>query len=285
MAGSPLAAAGLGSSRLSVEVYIWIQYLRDRQKTPAEGLDVIFPMARAAGFRNIELTNVFFTPELRERTLKLLGSNGLKTPSVYVGGGMHERSAADQTITLALDVAGVARRTGCRAIINNPNPKPGKARKSDDELAFQAGALNRLGREIRKFDMQFWVHHHDPEMAEGAREWRYVLEHTDPQYVSLCMDLDWVHQGGQDPLALLREAGPRVAGLHLRNSKQKLWLEALEEGDIDYAAIARYLTEARLRPLLVVELAYRKETVVTRPLEEDLRLSRLYAEKVFHGQI
>jgi len=99
--------------------------------------------------------------------------------------------------------------------------------------------------------------------------------------VSVCLDLDWIHQGGQDPLALLREAGSRVAGLHLRNSSQKLWLEALGDGDIDYRQVAAYLKQAELRPLLVVELAYRKETAVTRPLEDDLRLSRMYAERVF----
>jgi hypothetical protein len=32
---------------------------------------------------------------------------------------------------------------------------------------------------------------------------------------------------------------------------------------------------------VVVELAYRENTVVTRPLAEDLRLSRIYAEQVF----
>jgi sugar phosphate isomerase/epimerase len=118
-------------------------------------------------------------------------------------------------------------------------------------------------------------------MAENAREWRYNLEHTDPQFVSVCLDLDWVHQGGQDPLTLLREAGSRVHELHLRNSNQKLWLEALGDGDINYRQVAGYLEQAGLRPLLTVELAYRKETVVIRSLEDDLRLSRIYAERVF----
>ena len=36
-----------------------------------------------------------------------------------------------------------------------------------------------------------------------------------------------------------------------------------------------------MSPLIVVELAYRDNTIVTRSLEEDLRLSRAYAEKVF----
>jgi hypothetical protein len=33
----------------------------------------------------------------------------------------------------------------------------------------------------------------------------------------------------------------------------------------------------------VVELAYRPDTIVTRLLQEDLRLSRIYAEKIFFG--
>jgi hypothetical protein len=33
-----------------------------------------------------------------------------------------------------------------------------------------------------------------------------------------------------------------------------------------------------------VELAYRENTAVTRSLEEDLRISRIYAEKIFSNQ-
>ena len=67
----------------------------------------------------------------------------------------------------------------------------------------------------------------------------------------------------------------------MRSAKDKLWLEDLEDNDIDYHRVARYLSEKGLAPLIVVELAYRPNTVVTRSLEENLRLSRLYAEKVF----
>jgi inosose dehydratase len=118
-------------------------------------------------------------------------------------------------------------------------------------------------------------------MAANAREWRHILKNTDPNYVSLCPDLDWMYQGGMDPLLLLREAGARVTEVHVRNSKDKLWLESFGEGDLDYIQIAAALKGLKSPPLIVVELAYRAETAVTRPLEEDLRLSRAYAEKVF----
>jgi inosose dehydratase len=268
-------------SRLSMESYIWIQYAQRLHKPLGDVLDVIFPMAREAGFRNVELNQDFLTPELRIRVLRLVTVNKLALPSVYVGGPMHERAPADRTITQCLQTAALCKDFGCRAIVTNPDPKPGGAPKSDAELAFQVRMLDRLGRELAQRGFQLWTHAHAPEMADNAREWRYNLHHTDPRYVWVCLDLDWVYQGGLDPLELLREAGRRVASLHLRNSKHKLWLQSFGPGDIDYHNVAAYLNRANLKPLLVVELAYRKNTVVTRPLEQDLRLSRIYAERVF----
>ena len=58
-------------------------------------------------------------------------------------------------------------------------------------------------------------------------------------------------------------------------------MEDLADGDVDYREIADYLKQIGYSGYLVVELAYEKGTKIKRSLEEDLRLSRLYAEKVF----
>jgi len=258
-----------------------MQYAQRQHKTLGECLDETIPMARQAGFKNVELNQSFFTPELRGRVRDLLISNHLKLPAVYVGGPMHSRELASRTMQQALEIGAFCKPLGCSAVINNPNPKPGRARKSDGELAMQAEMLNQLGQDLSKKGFQLWTHNHDPEMAENAREWRSNLKNTDPKYVWFCLDLDWVHQADLQPLELLREAGNRVAALHIRNSRDKLWLESLSGGDIDYRKVADYLKREDLSPLLVVELAYRQNTVVTRPLVEDLRLSRIYAEKTF----
>ena len=276
-----LAAKRYQSSRLSVEGYIFQQYAERQHKKLADVLDEIFPMAHKAGFRNIELNQGFLSPELRSHVLDLVEANGLRMPSVYVGGAMHRRDLADRTISQALEIAGLCKKFGCRAVVNNPDPKPHDVPKTDAELAVQVKMLNLLGRELADRGFQFWTHAHAPQMADNAREWRYNLQHTDPKYVWVCLDIDWVYQGGQKPMELLREAGRRVASLHLRNSHHKVWLESFTNGDIDYRQIASYLKQINLKPLLVVELAYMKQTVVTRPLEEDLRLSRIYAERVF----
>jgi len=280
MASSLLLARSSGS-RMSVEGYIFQQYATRQKKPLGDVLAEVFGMAHAAGFHNIEINQGFFTSELRERTLALLKANELRMPSVYVGGAMHTRDAAAATTARALEIAGLCKPFGCVAVVNNPDPKPAAAQKTDEELTVQASSLNYLGQILKRNGFELRVHHHTPELVDNAREWRHILQHTDPKYVALCLDLDWVHQGGLKPLDLLKEAGNRVHEIHVRNAKDKLWLEDLEDGDVDYREIAAFMKQEKLKPLVVVELAYRDNTTITRPLVEDLRLSRIYAEQVF----
>lgn len=274
-------AADSGDSRLSVEAYIFQQYAQRQHKKLADVLPEVIPMARQAGFHNIELNGEFFTPALKEQTLDLIRANGLRMPSVYSGGALHEKQLADKTIEQALAIAALCRPFGCRAVVCNANPKAPGVEKSDSELIVQSEQLNRMGQLLAKQGCDLRVHNHTPEMLSGAREWRYTLEHTDPTYVSLCLDLDWVHQGDQDPLKLLKEAGSRVHEVHVRNAHNKLWLEEFAAGDVNYESIAAYLKSVGRKPLIVVELAYREQTTVRRPLADDLTRSRLYAEKIF----
>jgi inosose dehydratase len=282
LAGALAATQAAGKSgyspTLAAQVYVWTQHLRSQNRTLKDGLEEIFAGTRQAGYERVELMSIFFQPDVREQTLALLKKHRLQVPIVYNGGPMHEAAAAEKTIAETLAVADIVRGAGARVIDVNPNPKPKKARKSDEELEVQSRALTRLAGELKKRKMQLIVHHHDPEMAENAREWRYMLRHTD---VPFCMDVHWIYRGGQDPLGILREAGKRVASLHLRNSQDGVWTESLGDGDVDYRKVAAHLRQIQYSGFLVVELAYEKGTKITRSLPEDLRLSRIYSEQVF----
>jgi sugar phosphate isomerase/epimerase len=80
---------------------------------------------------------------------------------------------------------------------------------------------------------------------------------------------------------ILREAGTRIGDIHLRNSANGIWLEEVAAGDVDYAAVASELKKLRYKGWLTVELAWDPTTARTRPLVEDLKRSREYAERVF----
>ena len=72
-----------------------------------------------------------------------------------------------------------------------------------------------------------------------------------------------------------------VTEIHVRNAKDKLWLETFEDGDVDYRRVVTEMRGQRQTPLIVVELAWRDNTAITRGLQENLTLGRVYAERVF----
>jgi len=276
---APRAGAQVGyRPRLAAQVFVWTQYLRKENRSLEEGLEDILAGTRAAGYEHVELMSSFFTPSLRSRTLQLIEAHKLSAPIVYHGGPMHEAAGADKTIAEALELAEAASPAGLRMLNVNPTPKPGRERKTDRELEFQARAVNRLEQELGRKGLRLILHHHDPEMAEGAREWRHLLEHT---RAGICLDPMWVARGGQNVMEIVRAAGDRLASLHLRNTQGGVCTEAFGDGDIDYREMAAWLRRQNYQGWLVVELFHEDATKVTRPLEENLRLSRRYAEQVF----
>jgi inosose dehydratase len=279
--GGNEASAAHYAPKLSVEVYIWIQRLASEKKTLAEGVEEVLASFHGAGYRRVELNQDFFQPDLRERTLALLAKHKLAPETLYAGTTMHERAAAKKSVKEVLDLARLLKPHGTRIIVTNPSPKPQQAQKTDEELETQARYVDQLGAELLQQGIKLAVHHHTPELVDNAREWRHLLKHTNPRQVFCCVDVHWAYRGGQDVMTFLRETGDRLVEVHLRNSKQGVWMEDFGPGDIDYQKVADYLRGISFNGYLIVELAYEKGTQITRPLDEDLRLSREYTEKVF----
>ena len=269
------------TDRAVAQAYIWTQEMERRNQTLEHGLSEIFASTKRAGFNQIELMQDFFAPALRDRTIAELRRNSMTAPIVYFGGTLHDNVQAEATCRRALELADTVREAGTVALNHNPDPKRPRASKAEWELNTQCEWLDHIGRELANKGLAFYVHHHDPEMADDAEEWRFILSETDPAAVSLCIDTHWVFRGGQDPLGLLKEAGTRTASLHLRNSVNKVWSEDFSDGDIDYRPIAAWLRSQSLNPWLVVELATEAGTPSTRSLEENLKRSRRYLNQVF----
>ena len=280
LGGNDARAAGY-APKLSVEIYIWIQQLATEKKTLAEGVDEVLASFHGAGYRQVELNQDFFKPELRERTFNLLAKYHLSPETIYAGTTMHEPAAAQKSVNEVAELARLLKPQGTRVIVTNPSPKPGQTRKTDEELDTQTKYVDQLGAELHQQGMKLALHHHTPELVDNAREWRHLLQHTNPRRVYCCVDVHWAYRGGQEVMAFIRETGYRLVELHLRNSKQGVWMEDFGPGDIDYQKVADYLRGISFKGYLVVELAYEKGTQITRSLDEDLRLSRQYAEKTF----
>jgi inosose dehydratase len=279
--GSPDKGAGGYAPKLSVEGYIWTQYFASQKVTLAEGDEEALRETHQAGYQRVELSADFFTPVVREHTRELLAKFALNPESIYAGTTLHEPPAAERSIQFVLELARFLKPLGTRVIITNPSPKPNQQRKSENELKTQAHYINQLGAALRRQGIRLLLHHHTPELRDNAREWWYELQHTNPKLAGCCVDVHWAYRGGQEVMPFLRRVGTRIESLHLRNSQHGAWMEDFGPGDVDYTQVAEYLHQINYEGFLVVELAYEKDTVMTRGLEEDLRRSRIYTEKVF----
>ena len=244
-------------------------------------MDEVLASFHRAGYHRVELNQDFFKPELRERTLALLAKYNLAPETIYASTTMHEAAAAEKSVKEVVELARLLKPRGTRIIVTNPSPKPSQARKTDEELVTQAKYVDQLGAELHQEGMKLALHHHTPELVDNAREWRHLLQHTNPSRVYCCVDVHWAYRGGQEVMPFIRATGHRLVELHLRNSKKGTWTEDFGPGDIDYQKVADYLRGIGFKGYLVVELAYEKDTQITRSLDEDLRLSRLYTDKIF----
>lgn len=285
LAGAALASSkvrnGMYNPEIAAHTSIWLFEAELRKRGAADILEEALSSTHAAGYSRVELASDFLTNELRGRTLRLLGKNKLEPSIVFAEGPLHTREDAEMSRAKVKELAWAMMGRGARYINFSPSRKPNGQAMSAGELDTEAYHLNRMGDDIAAAGLDLMVHHHEAEMRDDAREWRYLLAHTEPKLVSFCLDADWISRGGLKPTALIETAGFRLRALHLRNPKNGQDQELFRDGDIDMFQIARLLRQMQYDGLLVVELLHNRDTKRQYSLATDLSLSRWYAQEVF----
>jgi len=118
-------------------------------------------------------------------------------------------------------------------------------------------------------------------MRNEAREFHYNFRNSMAGTVDFCYDVHWVFRGGVQPMTALNEYGNRVVSWHLRQSREKIWWEDLDTGDIDYQAVADFSKKNNLPPLYTVELAIEDGTKITRSVVDNHARSLKFVRQVF----
>jgi len=258
-------------------VYGWGQYAqRDHKSLVIE--DVISAF-RDTGYDYLEANLDVSQPDANGRFAEQLKAKGLRPVSLYAGARLHEADKAAEVVSRIITAAKLCSQAGFQVLSCNADPIGRE--KTDQELSIQAAALNELGEGLNDVGMRLGVHQHMTEMANNAREFRYTFGHSKPKVVGWCYDVHWVLKGGVLPLDALRQYGDRVVTWHLRQSRNGIWWEQLDTGDIDYASVAQYAREHGLARRFSVELALEAGTKITRSVIENHRLSREFVRRVF----
>ena len=259
------------------QLYGWGQYYERNKK--ALDQHEVFAALKQAGYDYAEGSldvqdhgaNAKFSERLRQ--------HGLVPVSLYTGGAFHVLGRASQTAHWIAEAARAAKKNGFEIIVCNPDPI-GRD-KTEAELAIQSSALAELGQELKKAGLKLGLHQHTPELRNGAREFHETFRQTKPGDVGFCIDTHWLFRGGVPPLEALATYGNRVCSWHLRQSRGGIWWEDLDDGDIDYSAIAAVAKAQRLPARFTVELALESGTAVTRDAVANHARSRAWVRRVF----
>lgn len=281
------AAAPRRDLHLACNQYPWLTFYGREGRDFGSSLDVALGEIASCDINGFE--PLAASPEEIDRLAPLLEKHGLAMRSLYVNSVLHEEAAIQDSMKQVLAIAERARRIGTRIIVTNPSPIRwgGPEDKDDAQLRLQAGALDELGARLGAMGMTLAYHNHDAELRNAAREFHHMMVGTDPKRITLCLDAHWIYRGsGNSAVALfdiVRLYADRITELHLRQSKDRVWTEALGEGDIDYPALARFLLERGIKPHLVLEQAVEGGTPKTVNAVEAHRQSARYARRVFAG--
>jgi inosose dehydratase len=273
---------------LACNVYPWIVFYQREGRNFNEELDK--GLAEVAASRVDGFEPIINAPQDIDKLAPLLKKHGLEMRSLYVNSTLHERDQAGKSIEEVFAIAEKAKAVlGTQIIVTNPSPIRwgGPENKNDAQLKVQAEALEALGRKLKGINLTLAYHNHDIELRNAAREFHHMMVGTDPTCVTLCLDAHWIYRGaGNSQVALfdvLKLYGSRISELHLRQSKDNIWTETFDDGDIDYPALAKYLLDIGVKPHIVLEQAVEAGSPKTMGPVEAFRKSSQYARQIFAG--
>ena len=272
------------SSMIGSQMFHWSQYYGDRNEDVNEHLDEVFATLSEAGIGAWE--DSLASEEAADRLGTLLAKFGLKLPSVYAGGVLHEDDWP-KTVESMIQQAKWAKNLGATILVSNPNPIDWNQPidKSDDQLRRQATALKTLTKELAGIGMTLAYHTHAPEMRQSAREFHHMLLATREEGMKFCLDFHWLYRGAGNSQVALEDLidmyGDRIVTTHIRQSHNGIWSETLEEGDLDYGRLAKKLKDLGYRGPLGIECAREEGTAIAPSMLEAYTASRKWVEAVF----
>lgn len=92
-----------------------------------------------------------------------------------------------------------------------------------DDMKKGVEVFNAAGKTLKENGLTFSYHAHGYEFREYKEGkgtlFEYMMDKTNPEYVTLQMDVFWMKNPGQDPVALLKKYPTRWKSLHLKDRR------------------------------------------------------------------
>ncbi len=144
---------------------------------------------------------------------------------------------------------------------NGPSERPTNPEMIDKMCEI----TNRLGEYAKNLGVTVCFHPHYGTCVFSQSDIDYFAAHTNPEYVSFCIDTAHTTLAGMDPAALIRQYGSRLAFMHLKDvdtytlskaeGPAKMGtFRALGHGTVNFPAVKAALEEVGYDGVLCVEL-------------------------------
>lgn len=270
-------AAQNDAKKVIVGAHPWVYAATQPKYDVYPILDQIFADMSYAGIEGIELIHTALHPDgAVERIAGLSKKHCLPVIGTSFHGNMWDRGKHAEILADAELVIPRLAKLGGHTLGTSVGAT-GKP-KTPEQLDAQAELLRKIIALGKQHGVVLNLHNHTYEVEHKLHDLKGTLARIPD--VKLGPDLNWLVRGGVDPVTFIREYGDRIVFLHLRDQKADgKWSEAMGEGDMDYAAIAKALRDVGFCGPAVIELAHEAKFKLTRPLRESLKMSREFVRK------
>lgn len=187
---------------------IGVQMYSFRNITPDLGIEATLDLIRDMGIKEIEGgVPSGITPEEFRR---MCNERGISIPST--GAGFQQLIDEPEAIVKRAIALGAPYIMTSWIPHDNGNFNYENARHAVD-------VFNEAGKKLYEHGITFKYHLHGYEMRphEDSTLLEYIIQNTNPEYVSFQLDIFWAHFGGADPVELLNKYPNRFVSLHLKD--------------------------------------------------------------------
>jgi sugar phosphate isomerase/epimerase len=229
-----------------------------RDQLPKDVKGVIANIAKA-GYAEVETfgysaKNGFWGLSAKEFSA-LLKANGLTTPSGHYGLDEFFGSGKMDTFNSYIEAALATGQT----YIVVPSLNHDFIKTAADFKSI-ADKLNKAAEVCKKHGLKLGYHNHNFEWkeTEGTTFYDTILAETDPNLVSMEMDIYWVVRAGHDPVSIFKKHPGRFAMVHVKDmdkTNPELNTE-IGSGSIDFKTILSNAKLAGIKHFIVEQENY-----------------------------
>lgn len=152
----------------------------------------------------------------REEFKKLLSEYGLKI--VAVGGNFERLQNKDSLQKIITN----AKELGAQYVVCYWIPHDGD-NFTYENMKRGVEVFNEAGKTLKENGLALTYHPHGYEFREYKEGkgtlFEYMMDNTNPEYINFQMDVFWIKNPGQDPVALLKKYPTRWKMLHLKDRR------------------------------------------------------------------